>query len=172
MQFVEGKIVVHPHHGPARIHAIRERKVRGELVSYIDLFIQETGMKIAVPMSTADEVGLRDVMTPDETEALLAVLRAEGEPQEEQWSRRMKANGERLKTGELDQLAVVVRDLTRRDREKPLSHGERTMLRDARDPLISELSVALSKSPEDAEAMLDEVITGEPAPERDELLIA
>lgn len=163
MQFTEGQIVVHPHHGPADVTGIVTRQIRGVPVEYINLTIQSTSLAISVPMEKADEVGLREVFDAEQVERLLAVLQAPTGHEEQAWSRRFKENNEKLSTGDLFVIAGVVRDLTRRLEDKGLSAGEKDMLKTARKPLLAELALATGVSEEEAERMLDGAIEGQAA---------
>lgn len=161
MNFSEGQIVVYPHHGPARIAAIADRNVRGERVQYLELVVLGSDLMVSVPHANAVEVGVRPMLAGDEFNELFTVLNAPSEGVETLWARRIKANNEKLASGEIRGAAEVVRDLTRRDAEKPLSLAERQMLGQAKRPLASELSVALDIPVEGAEAMIEYVIGAE-----------
>lgn len=158
MQFTTGRVIVHPHHGPATVSAISDRVVAKKSVSYLELKIHSSDLTISIPASKAEELGLRDVYTTSELSELFDVLHAPTEHEEETWSRRFKDNQEKLRQGELLVAAAVVRDLTRRDRDRGLSSGEKQMLRAARQPILAELGLGLSISDEQAETMLDEAI--------------
>lgn len=161
MQFTEGQIIVHPHHGPATVTELMTRKIRGVPVTYITLTVQDTNLVISVPLEKSEEVGLRDVFDAEQLERLLVVLGAETGHEEQAWSRRFKENNEKLATGDLYIIAGVVRDLTRRLEDKGLSAGEKDMLKNARKPLMAELALAMDITGEDAEKVLDGAIVGE-----------
>ena len=161
MQFTEGQVVVHPHHGPATVTEIMTRKIRGVPTTYISLTVIATGLVSSVPLEKADEVGLREVFSGAQLDSLFEVLRAESGHEEQAWSRRFKENNEKLATGDLYVIAAVVRDLTRRLETKGLSAGEKDMLKNARKPLVAELALALSVTDDEAEAALDKAIAGE-----------
>lgn len=167
MQFSAGQVVVHPHHGPATITEITTRILRGVPTSYLTLQVHRTSLVVAVPMDKAHEVGVRAVFGRAQIESLFEVLQAPTGQEEEQWSRRQKANHEKLLSGDLLAAAGVVRDLTRRLDTKGLSWGEKDMLRDAREPLLAELALSLELSDEEAAAAVDAAIAGDPAPQRD-----
>lgn len=161
MQFTEGQIIVHPHHGPATVTEIMTRQIRGVPTTYITLTVQHTNLVISVPLEKADEVGLREVFGPDQLESLLKVLGAPTGHEEQAWSRRFKENNEKICTGDLYIIAGVVRDLGRRLEEKGLSAGEKDMLKSARKPLVAELALAMEIVEDDAEKVLDGAIVGE-----------
>ncbi|WP_347338529.1 CarD family transcriptional regulator [Cellulomonas sp. WB94] len=114
-----------------------------------------------MPIDSADEVGLRPPRAGAELEELWDVLREPTLHEEQQWSRRMKGNQEKLRVGDVLVTAEVVRDLTRRQEERGLSGGERELLRHASRPLVVELGLSLSLSDEEAERVLDSAIHGE-----------
>ncbi len=112
-----------------------------------------------VPADNTDEVGLRDVINEEEVEEVFAVLRKKEARMPTNWSRRFKNHVEKLKSGDIYQVAEVVRNLSLRDNEKGLSAGEKRMLAKARQILRSELSFALNVDEEEADKRLDEALT-------------
>lgn len=161
MQFSEGQTLIHPHHGPATVTEVLDRSVNGRSRRYVQFQIQRTDLHIAVPVEKADEVGLRSVYATTQVQELLDVLRAPTGEQEEIWSRRFKANGEKLRVGDPLLTAGVVRDLTRRQEERGLSSAEKDMLKHARQPVLAELALALSLPDGEAEELLDSTVLGE-----------
>jgi len=131
--------------------------VRNTSVAYLELAVLDSKLIVSVPVDRADAVGLRAVMSPEEIEALLAVVRAPSGPEVAQWSRRFKENRERLRTGDIFTHAAIARDLTRRLESKGLSQAERDMLREARRPIAVEVSLSLGIPIDEAEGMLHAV---------------
>lgn len=158
MHFSEGQIVVHPHHGPCTVAGTTTRTIRGVETRYIDLAVHATEMNICVPLANAEEVGLRQVLDAAGLEKLLDVLRAPTGHEETGWSRRFKENVEHLRTGDLLLTAKVVRDLTRRQAGKGVSWGEKDLLKHARQPVVTELALALHLTEEEAGCALEEAI--------------
>ncbi|USQ75852.1 CarD family transcriptional regulator [Ornithinimicrobium cryptoxanthini] len=158
MQFVPDQVVVHPHHGPARVVGFTERELRGRSLSYLRLEVEGSNLSIAVPLGSIEEVGVREPMSREELDDLFGVLTAPDAVQEKQWARRIKDEVQRLRTGDVLTIAGVVRDLIRRREERGLSLGERDLLRDARRPLVSELVGCLRMSEEQCEAVVDEAV--------------
>lgn len=161
MQFRIGQIAIHPFHGPGDIVDVVTRTVRGKEIDYLKLVIRGGNLVIGIPVDKAAEIGLRNVADQDQIDALFATLQAKTAPEEVSWSRRFKANQERLATGEPLIVATVVRDLTRRSHTVGLSMGERDMLRDARGPIVAELALALGICEDDASETLDAHILSE-----------
>ena len=158
MKFVVGETVVYPHHGAAKIVEVADRTMRGETKAYIKLYIAQGDLEIWVPTSSVVEVGVRDVIDKKGVEQVFGVLRADFIEEPTNWSRRFKANAEKLASGDVLRVSEVVRDLWRRDQDKGLSAGEKRMLAKARQILISELALAKKTDEEKAGVLLDEVL--------------
>ena len=148
MTYEVGETVVYPHHGAARIIDIRQRKVRGEEKTYLQLEVAQGDLTILVPAESVELIGVRDVVDETGLEKVFEVLRA----------RRFKANQEKIASGDVIKVAEVVRDLSRRDTDRGLSAGEKRMLAKARQILVSELALAQKTPEEEAESRLDEVL--------------
>ncbi|MGH3098544.1 MAG: CarD family transcriptional regulator [Streptosporangiales bacterium] len=158
MTFKVGDTVVYPHHGAALIEAIENRVIAGEQKDYLVLRISQGDLTVRVPADNAEVVGVRDVVGKDGLEKVFDVLRAPHTEEPTNWSRRYKANLEKLASGDVNKVAEVVRDLWRRDRERGLSAGEKRMLAKARQILVSELALAENTNEDKAETLLDEVL--------------
>ena len=150
MSFEIGQTVVYPHHGAATIEEVMTRTIRGEERTYLKLRVNQGDLEIQVPAENVDMVGVRDIV--DE------VLRAPYVEEPTNWSRRFKANQEKIATGDIVKVAEVVRDLTRRDDLKKLSTGEKRMLTKARSILTSELALARNIEKAVAAERLDSVL--------------
>ena len=158
MVFKVGETVVYPHHGAAVIEAIKTRVIKGEEKIYLVLKVAQGDLTIEVPSANAEIVGVRDVVGQEGLDRVFEVLRAPHTEEPTNWSRRYKANLEKLASGDVNKVAEVVRDLWRRDRERGLSAGEKRMLSKARQILVSELALAEGTNEYKAEVLLDEVI--------------
>jgi CarD family transcriptional regulator len=159
MTFKVGETVVYPHHGAAVIEAIENRKVKGEDKMYLVLkIVAQQDLIVRVPADNVDLVGVRDVVGQDGLDRVFEVLRAPHTEEPTNWSRRYKANLEKLASGDVIKVAEVVRDLWRRERDRGLSAGEKRMLAKARQILVSELALAEHTNEDKAEAILDEVL--------------
>ncbi|MFV0429357.1 MAG: CarD family transcriptional regulator [Arachnia sp.] len=159
MTFTVGETVVYPNHGAAVIEDIETRKIKGEDKLYLVLrIIGQNDLVVRVPACNLDLVGVRDVVDADGLERVFDVLRAEHTEEPTNWSRRYKANLEKLHSGNVIKVSEVVRDLWRRDRDKGLSAGEKRMLSKARSILVAELALAEDVAEDRAETMLDEVL--------------
>jgi len=158
MVFKVGETVVYPHHGAALIEAIETRTIKGEEKQYLVLRVEQGDLTVRVPADNAEVVGVRDVVNEDGLNHVFDVLRTPHTDEPTNWSRRYKANLEKLASGDVNKVAEVVRDLWRREKERGLSAGEKRMLGKARQILVSELALAESTDESKAEVMLDEVL--------------
>lgn len=157
MQYKVGDTVVYPHHGPATILDIKKRKIGGEEKLWLTLQIHENrlaqgsdvegkvhvgDLEIQIPAENCELVGVRDIIDKKDVEEVFEVLRAEFTEEHSNWSRRFKANGEKLASSDVIRISEVVRDLWRREQDRGLSTGEKSMFAKARQILVSELALA------------------------------
>jgi len=159
MRFSVGDRVVYPMHGAGVIQAIDEKEVLGERQTYYILRLPIGDMKVMIPTDGVEEVGLRPVIDPTEIPEVFSVLSGEKTKMSTNWNRRFRANTEKLKTGDIYEVAEVVRNLAIRDMEKGLSTGERKMLENSKQILVSELVLADDMEEEEAYARLEEVLS-------------
>ena len=158
MQFIVGETVVYPHHGAAKITEVKTRVIKGADKLYLKLHVTQGDLTIEVPAENVDLVGVRDVIGKEGLEQVFDVLRAPFTEEPTNWSRRYKANLEKLASGDVIKVSEVVRDLWRRDQDRGLSAGEKRMLAKARQILISELALAEKTDEESASLVLDGVL--------------
>lgn len=158
MAYSVGDTVVYPHHGAAVVEATEKREHKGEPCDYLILRMTYGDLTLMVPAETCHEVGIRDVVSPEEVERVLEVLRDPELEPKGNWSRRFKANYEKLRSGDVFQVAEVVRNLSTRDQDNGLSAGERRMLSKAKQILLSELAVAIGEDEQAAEQLVEKVL--------------
>src|SRR3978361_1439698 len=158
MPFTVGETVVYPHHGAAKIEAIEERTIKGETKIYLKLKVAQGDLTVLVPADNAEIVGVRDVVGQEGLDRVFEVLRAPHTEEPTNWSRRYKANADKLASGDVNKVAEVVRDLWRREKDRGLSAGEKRMLAKARQILVSELRLAARTDEVAAESLLDQVL--------------
>ncbi len=157
--FKVGDKVVYPHHGAAVIEGMQTREVEGQNREYWILRLSYGDLTLMVPTDGAEEVGLRGVVPKAELEQVFSVLRSKKQaPTPSNWSRRFKNHVEKLRSGDIYQVAEVVRNLSNRDKTKGLSAGEKRMLTRARQILVSEVTFSANVKEEKAELMLDEIL--------------
>lgn len=139
-----GDKVVYPMHGAGTIESIEEKEMFGDKSEYYIIKMPMNGMKLMVPTKTATNVGVREVSDGSITEEVFKVLEKPKQEyvHENNWSKRYRANVDKIKSGDILELADVVRDLSHRHMERGLSTGEKKMLTSAKEILISELVLA------------------------------
>ena len=160
MKFEVGETVVYPHHGAAKIVEVADKTIRGEKKKYLQLKVAQGDLTIWVPADNVEMVGVRDVIDKKGVQIVYGVLRAEFTEEPTNWSRRYKANLEKLASGDVVKVSEVVRDLWRRDQDRGLSAGEKRMLAKARQILVSELALAKKSDEEKAIKFLDDALAG------------
>ena len=153
-----GDKVVYPHHGAAVVERRETKEAFGKKQEYLVLRLAYGDLTLMVPADNTDGVGLREVINDEEVEEVFAVLRKKEARMPTNWSRRYKNHGEKLKSGDVYQVAEVVRNLALRDQAKGLSAGEKSMFVKARSVLVSELSFALDVSEEDALSRVEKTL--------------
>ena len=158
MSYDVGDRVVYPHHGAAVIERKEMREAFGRETEYLVLRMAHGEMTVSVPSDRVDDVGVRWPISADEVEDLFEVLRKRDVHEPANWSRRFKNHQEKLKSGDVYQVAEIVRNLALRDRAKGLSAGEKALCQKARSVLISELSFALDIAEDAAIEKVDEAL--------------
>ncbi len=153
--FKVGDKVVYPHHGAAVVKKKEMREAFGEKKEYLILQLAFGDLTLMVPTDKTDDVGLREVINDEEVEEVFTVLRAKEARMPTNWSRRYKNHLEMLKSGDVYQVANVVRNLSIRQKNANISAGEKRMLIRARDILVSELTFALNVDKDTAEERLN-----------------
>jgi CarD family transcriptional regulator len=153
--FEEGDKVVYPHHGAGLVLKKESRELMGEERDYLTIKILHNELTVMVPCENAGVAGLRRVIDEEEIKKVTDVLTDEVSDMPKNWNRRFKYNREKIKTGDVFELAEVVRNLAIREMEKGLSTGEKQMYTRAKKILASEFMYALDKDEEGAEEYLD-----------------
>jgi CarD family transcriptional regulator, regulator of rRNA transcription len=158
-----GDKVVYPHHGAGTVVKKESREVLGQKREYLTIKILHNDMTVQVPCENADQVGLRRVIGEKEVSVVLKALTGGSTEMPKNWNRRFKHNRDKMKTGDVLELAEVVRNLALRDHEKGLSTGEKQMFVKAKKILASELMYAKSMDEEECAEWLEEVLAEAPA---------
>jgi CarD family transcriptional regulator len=161
-----GDKVVYPHHGAGTVVKKEKRKVLGEEREYLTIQILHNDMTVNVPAENAERVGLRKVIDGKTVEQVLKALTGGGTAMPKNWNRRFKHNRDKIKTGDIFELAEVVRNLSLRDHEKGLSTGEKQMFVKAKKILVSELMYAKGMDEDEAAEWLDDILAGVGSPKR------
>jgi CarD family transcriptional regulator len=156
--FVIGDRIVYPMHGAGIIEQIEEKQILGEVRKYYILKVPCGDMKIMIPTESSQEIGIRAVISADEIGGVIRVLSAESSEMSSNWNRRYRENMEKLKTGDIYHVAEVVRNLMRTDKEKKLSTGEKKMLSNAKQILISEIILVKDIDHDTAERIINSAV--------------
>ena len=159
--FEIGDKVVYPMHGAGIIEGIEEREILGEKQSYYILRFPVGDMKVMIPIDSVEQVGIREVIPVEEVDKVVEFLSSDQTHMSSNWNKRYRQNMEKIKSGDIYEVAEVVRNLMLRDREKGLSTAERKMLTNARQILISEIVLSKDADEEEVTALIDGVIEGE-----------
>ena len=158
--FDVGDKVVYPHHGAGMVVKKEKREVLGQTREYLTIQILHNDMTVNVPVESAEQVGLRTVIDEDLVNTVVKALTAGESEMPKNWNRRFKHNRDKMKTGDIFELAEVVKNLSLRDHEKGLSTGEKQMFVKAKKILASELMYAKEIDEEEAAEWLEGVLAG------------
>ena len=155
--FIVGDKRVYPMHGAGRIDAIEEKNILGENQSYYILKMPGE-VKVMVPVDKAEQIGVRSVIDKEEAVKVMAVLEENETEMSDKWNKRYRDNMDKMKSGDIYEVADVVRNLSFKQKEKGLSTGEKKMLSNAKQILVSELVVAEHASQDEIENLVNSKI--------------
>ena len=158
IDFSIGDNVVYPHHGAGQVIKKEKKEILGETREYLTIKILHNDMTVMVPCENAGKAGLRRVIDEDTVKKVLGVLSDDVSEMPKNWNRRFKHNRDKIKTGDIYELAEVVRNLAVREQDKGLSTGEKQMYTRAKKILASEMMYALEKTEDEAEEHLDNLL--------------
>lgn len=153
-----GEKIVYPMHGAGIIETIESKTILGELRDYYVLKVPYGDIKIMIPVDKSDEIGVRPVSGGKKVDEVMEILKAPSTEMSNNWNRRHRENMEKLKTGDIIEVAEVVRNLIRVDREKHLSTGEKKVLTNAKQILLSELMLAKNMEQEEADNLIGDAV--------------
>ncbi len=155
--FNVGDKIVYPMHGAGTIDSIEEKNILGENQAYY--VIKMPGeVKVMVPTNKAEQIGVRNVIGKEEAEKVISILGEDETEMSQNWNKRYRDNMEKMKTGNIYEVADVVRNLSFKQKEKGLSTGEKKMLSNAKQILVSELVLAEHATQDEVEALIDNKI--------------
>lgn len=156
-----GDKIVYPMHGAGEIVAIEEREILGNVHKYYIMRLPINDLKVMVPVKNAEEIGVRNISDSETMKKVLGVLSSEVEiSMPKNWNRRYRYNLDKIKSGDLNEIADVVRCLESLDREKSLSTGERKILTEAKQIIVSEMVLVFDKKVEEVTKLIDDAIFG------------
>ena len=156
-----GDLIVYPMHGAGVIEAIEEKEVLGVLRKYYIMKLPLDDMMVMIPLDSVEDIGIRKVVLPKIIKEVIAALAEDETTVSQNWNRRYRANIDKIKTGNIFEVTEVVRNLTLRDREKSLSTGERKILNNAKQVLLSEIILVSGILEEDAKKLIEDAVKGE-----------
>ncbi|MDR2600712.1 MAG: CarD family transcriptional regulator [Oscillospiraceae bacterium] len=154
--FRVGDKIAHPMHGAGIIDGIEERKLNGAVRTYYILKMPAGGMVVMIPTESTEQIGVRPIVNSNQADELMASIPGIDANMTSNWNRRYRENMQRIKSGDLLEVARVVKGLMTRDVEKGLSTGERKMLHSAKQIFISEIVLSKKLSYEEVESQLNE----------------
>ncbi|HPW99326.1 MAG TPA: CarD family transcriptional regulator [Sedimentibacter sp.] len=153
-----GDKVVYPMHGAGVIETMESKEILGEIRNYYVLKMPIGEMKLMIPVDNVNNIGLRNIIDKKTVEEVYNVLKQEAEINDSNWNKRYRDNMTKMKTGDIFEVAEVVRDLTYRDKEKGLSTGEKKMLVSAKQMLISEITLSTGTDSREIQEYMEEII--------------
>lgn len=153
-----GDKVVYPMHGAGIIESIEEKEILGNKQKYYIMRMPIGNMKVMIPLESVSDIGLRGVINKEQVETVVEVLRQNKTSMPNNWNRRYRVNMDKIRSGDILQVADVVRNLMLRDKEKGLSTGERKMLNNAKQILVSELVLVNNMDEDEIESMIEGII--------------
>jgi len=156
--FAIGDKIVYPMHGAGIIEKIEEKKILGETRRYYVLKVPCGDMKIMIPVDNSQDIGIRSIVSDEQLILVMQTLQDKSSEMSANWNRRYRENMEKLKTGDVIEVAEVVRNLMRTDREKKLSTGEKKMLSNARQILLSEIILIKGIDMNEASNIIDRAV--------------
>ena len=155
--FNVGDKIVYPMHGAGTIDSIEEKDILGEKQSYYILRMPGE-VKVMIPTAKAEAVGVRNVIDKQSAEKVIGILEQDETLMDKNWNKRYRDNMEKMKSGDIYQVADVVRNLSFKQKEKGLSTGEKKMLNNAKQILVSELVLAEHATEDEVEKLVDSKI--------------
>lgn len=160
-----GDLVVHPMHGAGVIDDIVQEKVAGVTKEYYVFKMPMGGLVLKIPTANSQVIGIRGLISPAEAESLLNAIPDLAVEANANWNKRYQENLTRLKSGDLYQVAAVIKSLMQRDSLRGLSTGERKMLHNAKQIMISEIVMVEHVAYQDAESRIDRAMMQIPIPQ-------
>jgi len=156
--FSLGDKVVYPMHGAGIIESMESKEVLGETKNYYVLKMPIGEMKLMIPVDNVNNIGLRNIIDEDTVDEVIKILKQGAVLSDSNWNKRFRDNMLKMKTGNIFEVAEVVRDLTFRDREKGLSSGEKKMLISAKQMVTSEIALSTNEDGAGVQEFLDKII--------------
>lgn len=156
-----GDKIVYPVHGAGVIESIEDREIMGEKKEYYIMRMPIGDMKVMIPVANAKEIGIRDVIDKSEADKVIAKFKECSTEMDSNWNKRSRENAVKIKSGNIYEVAQVVKSLMFRDKTRGLSTGERKMLNNAKQIMISELVMAKAAKQSEIENIINEIVNAE-----------
>ena len=153
-----GDRILYPMHGAGIIREIEKREILGSVKEYYILHVPCGDMKVMIPVDNCDAIGVRPIVSEDEVRTAIEILKQDSTQMTGNWNKRYRENMEKIKTGNIELVAEIVRNLTRIDRENRLSAGEKKMLSNVRKILQSEIMLVCDVDEKEARQMIEDAI--------------
>lgn len=154
-----GDMIAHPLHGAGVIEDIEEKTINGVTREYYVLRMPVGGMVVLIPVENSEEIGVRPILTEEQADKVIASMSDIEVEMDQNWNRRYRENMMRLKSGDLIEVARVIKGLMFREVERGLSTGERKMLRSAKQILISEIVLSKNSTYDEIEARINDALS-------------
>ena len=161
MSYNIGDKIVYPVHGAGIIESIENREIMGEKKEYYIMKMPIGDMKVMIPVANAEEIGIRDVIDKNEADKVIARFKECSTEMDSNWNKRSRENTAKLKSGDIYEVAQVVKSLMYRDKTRGLSTGERKMLNSAKQIMVSELVMAKAVKQSEIENIINEIVNAE-----------
>lgn len=161
MNYNIGDKIVYPVHGAGVIESIENREIMGEMKEYYIMRMPIGDMKVMIPVANAKEIGLRDIIDTKEADKLLKKFKECSTEMDSNWNKRSRENTAKIKSGDIYEVAQVVKSLMFRDKTRGLSTGERKMLNSAKQIMVSELVMAKATTQSEIENIINEIVNAE-----------
>lgn len=153
-----GDKVVYPMHGAGVIESMESKEILGETKNYYVLKMPIGEMKLMIPVDNVDSIGLRNIIDQESVDVVIDILKQGAVLNDSNWNKRYRDNLLKMKTGDIYEVAHVVKDLAFRDKEKGLSTGEKKMLISAKQMIVSEIALSTNEEGINVEEFLDKII--------------
>ena len=163
-----GDKVVYPMHGAGIIESIEEKEILGEKRKYFIMRMPIGDMKVMVPVDNVEDVGVREIISKEDMDKVISILKGSMSSMPQNWNRRYRINMDKIKSGDIFEIAAVVRNLLMMDMEKGLSTGEKKMLGSAKQMLFSEMVLVRDQEVEEIEKLVVDAICFEQDAKEDE----
>ncbi len=158
-RFSKGEKVIYGAHGVGVVNKVVEKEIQGQKLKFYEIFFEDSNSKIFIPVERIDRAGVRKLIEPEEIKEVFSKFQSPVEFMDiSDWKSRYRENLEKVKSGNIFQIAEVIRDLSLLNRKKPLSMRERELLEKAKKIFVDEISEVKNTSPDEIRKKLDSLL--------------